>query len=249
MTDFASCCLLSYNRPEFVREAITTLMGNAGYPLELIVHDDGSDDPAVQEVLRHFVDSGTISTLIENPPGHNQGVGNAVRRMFGMASGDPLIKIDQDLIFSPNWLRTTVEVLARNRQGWRADNALERRIGALGLFKYHTKPVHHAEMFRKRWGAWDEVEDFVGSALVVEREIYDLCGPFPTHSDAFAEDVEFKTRVKEMGLALGLTHEDLAVNRGFGVGPSTVVAGWDDEKDEGIVQKINKGPRIVEFTR
>lgn len=252
MTDtksFATCCLLSYNRAQFVEEAILTLTGNANFPLELIVHDDGSTDPEVRNVLRRMVDAGAISTLIENPPEHNQGVGNATRRMFDMAQGDPIIKLDQDLIFQPGWLRTVVEVLETNHyehaQAWQRESR-EPRIGALGLFKYHAAPVHHAEMFRKRWGQWDEVQDFVGSAIAVPRSIYEQFGPFPTHSDAFAEDVEFKTGLQKEGLALGLTLDDLVVNQGFGLGPSTVAI--DDGEGRPTSAKIKHGPKIPEAT-
>lgn len=245
---FASCCLLSYNRPEFLKDSILSLTGNANYPLELIVHDDGSTDREVHTLLREFVDSGAISTLIENPPGHNQGVGEATRRMFEIAQGDPIIKLDQDLVFMPGWLSHTVEVLERNRAQFQfptpAEAVSEPPIGALGLFKYHAAPVHHAEMFRKRWGAWDEVQDFVGSAIVVPRVVYESHGPFPSHSDAFAEDVEFKTRLQSAGLALGLTTEDFVHNQGFGLGPSTVAV--DDGEGRPTSAKINHGPKLLE---
>jgi len=243
---FASCCLLSFNRAQFVEEAILTLSANAGFPLELIVHDDGSTDPEVRDVLRRFVDSGAISTLIENPPDHNQGVGNATRRMFDIAQGDPIIKIDQDLIFMPGWLRHVVDVLQRNQVA-RDIDAEEPAIGALGLFKYHAAPVHHAEMFKRSWSYWHEVQDFVGSALVVPRVFYEEHGPFATHSDAFAEDVEFKTKLQDAGLALGLTVDDYVVNQGFGLGPSTVAI--DDGQGRPTSATIKHGPKIPEATR
>jgi glycosyltransferase involved in cell wall biosynthesis len=247
MTPFASCCLLSYNRAQFVEEAILTLTGNTNLQLELIVHDDGSTDLEVQEVLRRFVDAGAISTLIQNPPGHNQGVGEATRRMFEVAQGDVLIKLDQDLIFMPGWLETVVDVLHRNRyehQPLVSDpNALEPRIGALGFFKYHADPVDHAKMFRKSWAYWHEVQDFVGSAIAIPRDVYEEFGPFPTHSTAFAEDVQFKTDLQKAGLALGLTTEDLVHNQGFGLGPSTVAVPGEDGSPTSA--KIHDQPKLI----
>ena len=241
MAEFATCCLLSYNRAQFLEEAVLTLLGNANFPLELIVHDDGSTDPEVRDVLRRFVDAGSISTLIENPPGHNQGVGNAVRRMFDMAQGDPIIKLDQDLVFMPGWLEHVVGLLKRNFNLW--DQMDEPRIGALGLFKYGADPVDHTKMHIKRRAGWDEVQDFVGSAIVVPRDVYEEHGPFPTHSEAFAEDVAFKTKLQENDLALGLTLDDLVVNQGFGLGPSTVaIPGKDGEPTSAAIQH---GPKVV----
>lgn len=240
---FATCCLLSYERAEFVTEAILTMIGNANFPLELIVHDDGSTDPEVRKGLRGLVEGGTISTLIESPPGHNQGVGEAARRMFAIAQGDPIIKLDQDLIFQPGWLKAVVETLDWNyHERTVYHTPQEPRIGALGLFRYEHDPVDHSKMFKKRWGSWDEVQDFVGSAIVIPRDVYEEFGPWPTHSDAFAEDVELKTRLQNAGLALGLTQQDLVVNQGFGIGPSTVAI--DDGRGMPTSAPIQHGPHL-----
>lgn len=231
---YASCCVLSFERPEFLRTAIRTLVENAGVPLELIVHDDGSSmDSDVPELISELLDDGWISTLIANPPGHNQGVGEAVRRMFAVATGDLLIKIDQDLIFEPGWLRVLY--------GAFYESGLEEEspaLGALGGFHYHHDPVDAAKMHRRTWGAWEEVEDFVGSLIAVPRGIYESFGPFPTGSAAFAEDVEFKRRLQAEGLALGLPLTDIVRNQGFGVGPSTVVTAPD------TVREIHQGPVV-----
>lgn len=224
---FASLCLLSFNRPQFVVDAISSLYQNAGYPYELIVHDDGSDEETT-EVLRQFLASGLISTLILNPPGHNQGQGIALNRMFQMAKGDPIVKLDHDLIFHNGWLRRCVEIIEANH----SDEARvyeDDRIGALGLFKYHTDPVHHEEMHLRSHGPYDEVKDFVGSAMVIPRLAWETFGPFAERSEAFAEDYEFKMKVAEAeGWCNALVSQDVARNQGFGLGPSTVVAQKED---------------------
>lgn len=237
--------MLSYNRRQFLSETILTLTGNARHPIELIVHDDGSTDPEVREMLRRFVDAGTISTLIENPPGHNQGVGTAMNRMFHMAQGDPIIKVDQDLIFQPGWLRRVVDVLRAN-QGM-PGVATQPPLGALGLFRYWHDPVNHSSMYIRAHEGWEEVRDFVGSAIVVPRHVWEEHKPFEQHSDAFAEDVEFKTRLQAAGLRLGLLPDDLAVNQGFGLGPSTVAIPGDDGQPTSA--PIKHGPHILEATR
>lgn len=240
MSDFATCCVLSYNRPELLQESLLTLVGNARYPLELIVHDDGSMDEDLREWLFAACQSGTISTLILNPPGHNQGQGTALNRMFNMAKGDPIIKLDHDLVYMPGWLAQCVSVLEHNK-----DNPMQPRIGVMGLFKYNHDPVDYRKMHRTEWEGWDEVEDFVGSALVVPREVWEAFGPFPEHSDAFAEDQEFKFRVRDdrrCDWRLALPSNDLAVNQGFGIGPSTV------NTHDGGVASIHKEPHVLKVT-
>lgn len=249
MPDFATACVLSYERPKFVAEALKTMIEGADYPLEVIVHDDGSKDPTVRNYLGRLVDEGYISTLIANPPGHNQGQGTALNRMFNMAQGDPIIKLDQDLLFEQSWLRRCVQILEANKERIEAlelegQVAEEPLIGAMGLHKYHAEPVRYEDMFIRDWGngflTWEQHEDFVGSSMVIPRDVWDAFGPFEEHSDAFAEDQGFKFLVKGEGLALALPHgDDLARNQGFGVGPSTVVV------DHGTVATIHKEPKLA----
>lgn len=238
---FATACVLSFNRLEFLQQMLGTMITFAGHPLEIIVHDDGTDDPHQRMYLHHMVEQGLISTLIANPPGHNQGQGVALNRMFRMASGDPIIKLDHDLIFREGWLRRVVDILENNHQSqFGPDGPIEPRLGALGLFKYHADPVHHEKMHVAAHDGWDQVQDFVGSAIAVPRHVWESEGPFEEHSEAFAEDFAFKMKAKGDGLALGITQEDLVINQGFGVGPSTLVL--NDNHD---LRKIHKEPKII----
>jgi glycosyltransferase involved in cell wall biosynthesis len=231
---FASVILLSYERPNFLLSCIENLK-EAGEPFELIVHDDGSADPAVPGLLDRLLEEGIISTLIRQPIGHNQGVGEAVRKGFAVAQGDVLIKADQDLVFAPGWLTRCREVLDDDE------------VGAAGAFSYHHDPVdvqktrildkvppngmHHFY-----------VTDFVGSLFAIPRHVYEQFGPIPSHSDAFAEDIELKQRIRAGGYELALPQDDFAMNVGFGVGPSTVVVA------EGQVREIEHAPLLAPGT-
>lgn len=220
MDRFASLCLLSYNRPEFVRDAIVSAVGNAGFPLEMIVHDDGSSAETLA-VLLELRDAGLISTLMLNAPGHNEGQGIALNRMFHAAKGDPIVKLDHDLVFEPGWLAQCVELLDANKKE-------DLRIGALGLFKYHVDPVDWCDMIVRVHESggieWEEHKDFVGSAMVIPRLAWNNFGPFGERSPAFAEDAVFKFDIRDSThWCNALFPRDIASNVGFGVGPSTVV--------------------------
>lgn len=241
---FATACVLSYERPDFLRQSIETMIQHADWPLEIIVHDDGSKDPRVNALLQALLAEGKVSTVMLNPPGHNEGQGIALNRMFSAAQGDPILKLDQDLVYQPGWLRESVAILEANRARMQdPNNPLEAEppIGALGLFRYPAEPVRYEDMFIQHWGGeWEECKDFVGSAMVIPRDAWESFGPFDQHSDAFAEDREFKMKLRAEGLALGLpSGGDLVVNVGFGVGPSTVVV------DHGTVAGIHHGPHII----
>lgn len=226
---YATVCVLSYNRPKFLRECIASLIEQADAPFELLIHDDGSLDSDVYAVLNEAHRLG--ATGIVNPKGHNQGVGTAINRMFKIASGDPLIKVDQDIIFHPGWLERVQTILAENRDrslpiGQHATPAIEPRIGLLGLLHYHHDPVDSAKTMKVDHGYWTERTHILGSAFALRREAWDLFGEFDEHSDAFSEDWQRMREIEASGLMVnGLPPNDLCFNRGFGIGPSTVVTG------------------------
>lgn len=234
MTDYASLCFLSFNRPEFIGEAVRSAVHNAGYPCEVIVHDDGSQSEVYASLLG-MLQTDLISRLILNPPGHNEGVGTAFNRCAALSSGDPIIKLDQDMLFEPGWLDTTVRILN-----------VDPAIAGLGFFKYPVAPCRWQDM-EIPWNDGDGpagpisyhyVTDFVSSGIAIPRDTWNDLGPWPEHSTAFAEDVEWKTRARSLGLQMALPDEDVARNRGFGYGPSTVCI------QPGVVQSIKQQPVV-----
>lgn len=247
-SNHASICLLSFNRPKLVRQTISSAIVNAGYPVELIVHDDGSDDETI-EVLRELHRNGLISLLMLNAPGHNEGQGVALNRMFAAATGDPIIKMDHDLILEPDWLEECVAILGADQKR-EVDGFSDERIGALGLFKYDHPPVAHGEMFIKTHSSddysWEEVQDFVGSCMVIPREAFEKFGPFEERSTAFAEDAVFKRLIADSQFwYCALPPDDLAQNVGFGVGPSTV--NIPDNAGGVTQQPIKSEPLIITY--
>lgn len=236
MTDHATLCILSYNRPQFLPRCIETAR-DAGVPLEIIVHDDGSTDGELLSYLYQAHSDGLISTLILNAPGYNQGQGIALNRMFSMATGNPIVKIDHDLEFQPGWMLKVREILE------------DPRVGLLGLFKYWMDPVDWRKTILT--DAWLQGQGIpapighkyhthiCGSAMVIPRHVWRVLGPFEKHSEAFAEDADYQRRVHTSpNWFCALPDEDLVINHGFGIGPSTVVVA------ENTVAKIHKEPRI-----
>ncbi len=259
---YASCCILSYNRPDLLAYTLSTLRINAGAPLELIVHDDGSSRDTTR-LLAQQVNEGMISTVILNPPGHNQGQGTALNRMFRIATGNPIIKIDQDLIFHPGWLATINAILDGNADRDRVKRALahqrtpEPLIGLLGLMHYHHDPVASNKCIVAQHNGWQEHTHILGSAFAVRRTCWEALRAFEEHSANFGEDWDFQRRVTASkgdekahhdghekgigpkGYVCGLPNEDLCTNVGMGYGPSTV------NVEPGKVQPIWTRPFII----
>lgn len=230
---FASVCVLSYERPQFLHACLESLR-DAGEPFELIVCDDGSTSAEVRPYLTRYLEEGLISQLLLHPPGENQGVGWAIKRCFDVAQGDVLVKVDQDLIFQPGWLTRVREILA------------DPQVGLTGLFAYHHDPVDVAKtgltgVEPPPGSAHTYHTHICGSAFAVTRETYERFG-IESHSDAFAEDWDLMKRISTTELVCALPDEALCVNCGFGIGPSTVVVA------EGIVREIHHGPVVLDGT-
>jgi len=237
----ASVCILSYERPEFLAQAIEHARDQAGHPLELIVHEDGSKNPAVYPLLLDLLNNRRISRLILQPPGHNQGVGESIRAAFGVASGEYLCKVDQDLTgFQPGWLAKAIAIL--DAPAVYSPISGTAKVGTVGLFEYQDRADERFRTIHQHDG-WRQVSDFVGSAFVIKRSVYDEVGPITTHSDGFGEDKTLKDALVAAGYVLALPNDDLATNVGFGVGEnlSTVNEAFEDDGSVRVA-KIHHGP-------
>jgi glycosyltransferase involved in cell wall biosynthesis len=215
---------MSYQRPAFLRTAIETALAGVDEPVECIVHDDGSTDRELLKYLYTLHQQGTVSSVILNAPGVNQGTGVAMNRMFKMASGDPIIKIDQDLIFRPDWLTKTREILR------------DSYVGLCGMFKYELDPADWRktiitdEMLRDLGvepvafpHGYSYHTHLVGSAMAIPRRVWEYLGPFEERWESYGEYWQFQKDVYAAGMFNALPDEDLVTNQGFGLGPSTVV--------------------------
>jgi cellulose synthase/poly-beta-1,6-N-acetylglucosamine synthase-like glycosyltransferase len=237
--DYASLCLLSYERPNFLRDTLKSLKDAPGYPYELIIHDDGSSNTypdtllqPVDELLIQAKNEG--ATVIINNPGHNQGQGISLNRMFSMAKGDPIIKLDADLHYYPGWLRETCRLMRENPS-----------IGLLGLLHYYHEPVDSRETVIERFDEYSIHTHILGSAFALRRSVWEELGPFEEHSDAFAEDFMMQQAVTNSEKwHCALPKESLVENLGMGLGKSVVVLSTE-ENPGGEVAKIHKEPYII----
>lgn len=226
-----SIVVLSYNRKDFLKQSIDSIHKTTKEPYELIVVDDGSEKDVV-DFLIDLHNKKQISSLVLNS-GRNMGVGESVRKGFAIAHGSYLVKSDQDLIYKEGWDTKCVDILHFNQD----------KVEMVGCFKYEAG--HPTVDFNKtnpvKKNKYYLVDDFVSSMFMIRKEFYKKFGEFPVGSEAFAEDVEYKTKMKESGYKLALTLEDYIYNQGFGLGKSTLFT--EDSTEEKLkVVNINKKP-------
>lgn len=226
---YASCCVCSYERPNFLLDCLDSLPVGAGGDMEVIVHDDGSVNNATRRIIDRRLEDGRITAAILNPRGHNQGRGVAMNRCFAMATGDPMIIIDQDLVFHPGWLGQVNRLLEENPQ-----------IGLLSGYRYWHKPCDWRDTIIAQHDGWSEHAYIMGSFMAIRRACWEELGPFEEYSEAFAEDHVFQRKVAAHDFwVCGTPDEDLMENVGYGIGPSTVV------QQDGSVKSIHKTPLVI----
>jgi len=232
MKELASLLVLSYHRQSYLQRSLESLWVNTTAPYELIVLDDGSHD-GTEDYILSLVKEKKISTALLNV-GWNRGIGTAVNRGVDLARGDILFKLDADLLYFPGWLEESCRLLRTFPQ-----------IGCLGLFRYHHPPCKHEDEFIKTHeGGFDEVKDFVGSAVGFRREIYEKFGPWTEEGWMFSEDCKYKQAVQAGGYMLVLPQHDLVENVGFGEQHSSLIKTIDWEGGKHTYNVPNTSPLI-----
>ncbi len=93
---------------DVLKACMDSLHDRAGLPFELLVFDNGSC-AEVREYLSHEKDAGRLQYLILSE--RNMGKGGAWNMILAGAPGEIIAYTDSDVLFSPGWLKRSVEVL------------------------------------------------------------------------------------------------------------------------------------------
>jgi glycosyltransferase involved in cell wall biosynthesis len=93
---------------DVLKVSLESMRRDAGLPFDLMVFDNGSC-PEVRDFLVQEKDEGRIQYLILSEK--NMGKGGAWNVMLTGAPGGIIAYTDSDVLFSPNWLKRSVEIL------------------------------------------------------------------------------------------------------------------------------------------
>lgn len=232
MDKFASICVVSYQRLDYLKRTMESLTSvNSGFPMEIIVHDDGSDQK-VKEYLYELQREGKISYLIMNN-GKNRGIGHAIRRCFKISSGDYLFKCDTDIEFKEGWLKTAVDILEYN---WTVKNP----VGCVSLLDYNNYNASD-ERFKTEQtlvglGVTAKiVTDFISCLYGVKRDVYEY------YKNELGTD-GWHQHIKKHGFSLAISDTDMIDNFGFGLGKSIYIE--ENNKGEIVTTKTHDEPLI-----
>ena len=101
-----SVVIPTYNRADYLHEAITSVLSQSYRDFEIIVVDDGSTDDT-RRVLEHFIAEGSIQYIYQT----NAGGGNARDTGIQAAQGKYIALLDSDDLFLPNKLEKQIAFL------------------------------------------------------------------------------------------------------------------------------------------
>jgi len=93
---------------DVLKASLESMRKDAGLPFDLLVFDNGSCEE-VREYLINEKEEGRIQYLILSEK--NMGKGGAWNMMLTGAPGEIIAYTDADVLFSPNWLSRSVEIL------------------------------------------------------------------------------------------------------------------------------------------
>lgn len=108
-----SVILPTYNRADFISEAIESVL-NQTYPhFELIIIDDGSTDDSISTISQYAIKDNRIRVYALKK---NRGVSVARNTGLSVARGKYIAFMDSDDTAYPHWLKTAVHFMEKNPQ-------------------------------------------------------------------------------------------------------------------------------------
>lgn len=113
--ELVSVIIPSYNRQDYLREAITSVIKQSYRPIECIIVDDGSTDKTNEVAEKFIADS---NELLKVKYIYQENAGSQAARNTGTiaSKGEFIQYLDSDDLLYPNKIKTQVEYLLKNPQ-------------------------------------------------------------------------------------------------------------------------------------
>ena len=183
----------TYNRANYLREALDSILNQSFAPYEVIVVDDGSSDNT-PEVLRAYASNVRFTQQ------EHQGVSAARNRGLALAQGDVVAWLDADDVWETEFLSTIVPLLDERPELGGVYTGLI-RIDAQGnvLPQVGVRVVPAEELYSAL------VEDcFIQtSTFVARKRCFDQVGAFDPQFD-ICEDYDMFLRLAQCCTIIGL---------------------------------------------
>jgi glycosyltransferase involved in cell wall biosynthesis len=190
-----------YNRPEEIRELLTSLTQQTVRDFEVIIVEDGSSKPC-DHVVDQFRDQLVLEYVIKpnSGPGPSRNIG------YARARGKYFVIFDSDCIVPPHYFASVNQALKQEHlDAWggpdRAHHDFTILQQAMGYTMSSVLTTGGIRGGKKRLG-WFQPRSF---NMGISREVFEKTGGFKF--DRLAEDIEFSIRMRKLGFKIGLIPE------------------------------------------
>ncbi len=112
--DFISIVITWFNRPIYINRVIDSIHKYADFPMEIIIHDDGSNAETIFDLCKK---RDKISTLVLNS-GYPIGLGESINRAISLASSKYILFLNSDCELIRPCFKEIISVLQKPYLGW-----------------------------------------------------------------------------------------------------------------------------------
>jgi glycosyltransferase involved in cell wall biosynthesis len=188
----------AYDRPEEVRELLSSLTTQTFTDFEVLIVEDGSL-LRCEEIVDAYRNQLKISYFFKP----NTGPGPSRNFGYAQAKGNYFVVFDSDCIIPPHYFEAVVKSLKENHwDAWggpdKSHEDFTRRQRAMGYTMSSVLTTGGIRGGKKRVG-WFQPRSF---NMGISRKVFELTKGFKF--DRFAEDIEFSIRIKKAGFKIGL---------------------------------------------
>lgn len=135
--------VLAHERPEYLKLCLDSLFRTKlhDYDITFLIHDDGSKDPKVKEIINTPRDKKYEILRVFNPKGHNSWAGafnRAMKKLLETGDFDIVGSCDSDALFHPEWLDKTMRIAL-----WAKKNHKNHVLGPFSSFNSSDYEFHN----------------------------------------------------------------------------------------------------------
>ncbi|GJL59367.1 MAG: hypothetical protein NPIRA03_22240 [Nitrospirales bacterium] len=183
---FVNICMVTFNRLEFTKQAITALFQHTCFPHVITVVDNGSTD-GTPEYLLALYQQGFITNLILLP--ENVGIAKASNLAWSREpDADYYLKLDNDIVIEkPGWLSRMVGVIDH--------------IPELGAIAYSFEPVSYPMREMRGVPIRPKVGNLNGACTLIPKRTHEVLGFWSEDYGLYGEeDADYGLRIQLQGL-------------------------------------------------
>ncbi len=224
-----SIITVSWNVRDDINNCLKSIFSNKpAFPLEVIVVDNASSDGTVSFIKENFPEVITISNS------RNVGFAAANNEGIKRAGGDFIFLLNPDTIVKPealnilvNYLRGHKDVGAVGPLLLNTDGSTQQSVRRFPTFRgalYRHTIFRYLNLFKndyKKWMMKDfdyskqaNVEQLMGAAILLRREVLEKTGTFDERYFMYYEDVDLCYRIRQAGWQIAFSPQTSIIHLG-----------------------------------